>query len=136
MPLQPLRREFAPQCEGVRLGFNLLNAPLPAAVLRDVRLEPLAADWGFVHVPPGMEPGVVDLSLIMLEDAGALRGIWMHAVERVDPRLVGRVTRQWSRLLEMMVTDPGRRIEELCRLLQEDEAPAAASGADSQGSEK
>ncbi|MHB9858115.1 amino acid adenylation domain-containing protein [Streptomyces sp. YIM S03343] len=135
-PLQPLRREFAAQCERVRLGFNLLNAPLPAAVLRDVRLEPLAADWGFVYVPPGMEPGSVDLSLIMLEDAGALRGIWMHAAERVDPRLVGRVTRQWSRLLEMVVADPDRRIEELCRLLREDEAPATASGAGAEGNEE
>jgi amino acid adenylation domain-containing protein len=116
-PLHPLRRGSA-----VRLGFNLLNAPLPAPLLRDVRLEPLADDWGFVHVPPGMEPAVVDLSLVMLEDAPALRGIWMHAAERVDARLIGRVTRQWSRLLEMVVADPGRRIEELCRLLRDDEA--------------
>ncbi|MCN9243772.1 amino acid adenylation domain-containing protein [Streptomyces sp. RY43-2] len=136
VPLQPLRREFAPQCERVRLGFNLLNAPLPTAMLRDVRLEPLAADQGFVHVPPGMEPAVVDLSLIMLEDAGALRGIWLHAVERVDPRLVGRVTRQWSRLLETVVAEPDRRIEELCRLLREDEMPATASGTGAEGSEE
>ncbi|MEU4159270.1 amino acid adenylation domain-containing protein [Actinoplanes sp. NPDC026670] len=123
VPLQPLRRELAQQRERVRLGFNLLNAPLPATVLRDVRLEPLAADQGFVHVPPGMEPAVVDLSLIMIEDAGAIRGIWMHAAERVDPRLVGRLTRQWSQLLETVVADPERRIEHLCRLLREQKAP-------------
>ena len=83
-----------------------------------------------------LEPAAVDLSLVMLEDAGALRGIWMHAAERVGPRLVGRVTRQWSRLLEMAVADPGRRTEELCRLLREDEAPATVSGAGAEGSEK
>lgn len=118
-PLQPLRRELGPEHQRVGLGFNLLNAPLPPPVLLDVRLEPLSDDRGYIHVPPGMEPAVVDLSLIMVQDGGVLRGVWLHAVERVGPRLLGRLVGQWSRLLEMAVADPGRRIEELGRLLRE-----------------
>jgi hypothetical protein len=119
VPLQPLRRELGPEHQRVGLGFNLLNAPLPPPVLLDVRLEPLSDDRGYIHVPPGMEPAVVDLSLIMVQDGGVLRGVWLHAVERVGPRLLGRLVGQWSRLLELAVADPGRRIEELGRLLRE-----------------
>lgn len=106
----------------MRLGFNLLNAPLPPTVLRGVRLEPVSPDdgWVFVHVPPGLRPAEVDLGLIVMEDAGVLRGLWLHAADRVDARLVGRLRRQWGQLLEMVVADPGLRIEELGRRLRTD----------------
>ncbi|MGA5301850.1 amino acid adenylation domain-containing protein [Nucisporomicrobium flavum] len=124
VPMQPLRREMPAARDRVRLGFNLLNAPLPPTVLRDVRLEPVSADdgWVFVHVPPGLRPAEVDLGLIVMEDAGVLRGLWLHAADRVDPRLVGRLHRQWAQLLDMVLADPGRRIEELGRALRADEA--------------
>ncbi len=128
VPLQPLRRERVPGLDRVRLGFNLLNAPLPPSVLGGVRLEPLSDDGIYVHVPPDMEPRGVDLSLTMLEDDGMLRGAWQHSAERADPRLVGSLVRRWSRLLEIVVADPGRRIEELGRLLRQD-AASSESGA-------
>ncbi|WP_433527967.1 amino acid adenylation domain-containing protein [Micromonospora sp. CA-263727] len=122
VPMQPLRREMPAARDRVRLGFNLLNAPLPPAVLRGVRLEPVSADGVFVHVPAGLRPAEVDLGLIVMEDAGILRGLWLHAADRVDPRLVGRLRRQWGQLLELVVADPGRRIEELARVLRTDAA--------------
>ncbi|WFE47707.1 non-ribosomal peptide synthetase [Verrucosispora sp. WMMD1129] len=124
VPMQPLRREMPAARDRVRLGFNLLNAPLPPTVLRGVRLEPVSPDdgWVFVHVPPGLRPAEVDLGLIVMEDAGVLRGLWLHAADRVDARLVGRLRRQWGRLLEMVVADPDRRIEELGRVLRADGA--------------
>ena len=131
VPLQPLRRELGPEHQRGGLGFNLLNAPLPPPVLHDVLLEPLSDDRGYIHVPPGMEPAIVDLSLIMLQDGGVLRGIWLHAVDRVGPRLMGRLLGQWSQLLELVVADPSRRIEELGRLLREEtsaDAPRSTVG--------
>ncbi|MEV2240430.1 amino acid adenylation domain-containing protein [Micromonospora sp. NPDC049891] len=124
VPLQPLRREMPAARDRVRLGFNLLNAPLPPTVLRDVQLEPVSVEHGgvFVHVPPGLRPAEVDLGLIVMADAGLLRGLWLHAPERVDARLVGRLRRQWERLLEMVVADPDRSIEELGRVLRTDGA--------------
>ncbi len=122
VPMQPLRREIPAARDRVRLGFNLLNAPLPTTVLRGVRLEPVSADdgWVFVHVPPGLRPAEVDLGLIVMEDDGILRGLWLHSAEGIDPRLAGRLRRQWGLLLEMVVADPGRRIEELGRVLRTD----------------
>jgi amino acid adenylation domain-containing protein len=126
VPLQPMRRDLPAVRDRLRIAFNLLNAPLPPPELRGVRFEPAALDgaWSFLHVPPGMEPGEVDLALIMLEDAGALRGLWLHAAERTDPRLVARLIGQWSRLLELVVADPDRRIEDLASQLRR-EAVAA-----------
>jgi hypothetical protein len=65
----------------------------------------------------------------MLEDAGALRGIWLHAAERTDPRLVARLIGQWSRLLELVVADPERRIEDLAQQLRREAAAARPPGA-------
>jgi amino acid adenylation domain-containing protein len=123
VPLQCLRRDLASRRDRVRFAFNLLNAPMPSRELGGLKLEPVALDggWVFVHVPDGAEPGEVDLGLVMLEDAGALRGTWLRAVERVDPRVMGRLMRDWRKLLELAVTNPDAKVQELrSRLLRND----------------
>jgi amino acid adenylation domain-containing protein len=122
-PLQVLRRDLASRRDRVRFAFNLLNAPMPPRELGGLRLEPLELEggWVFVHMPAGVDPGEVDLALVMLEDEGALKGTWLRSVERVDSRIMGRLMRDWEALLREAVSNPDATVDSLRRRLLTDE---------------
>lgn len=117
-PLHPLRRELAAHCERIRLGFNLLNAPMPTRTLGEVVLEPVSRGSAMIHLPPGMEPGEpgrVEIGLVMIEEEGRLHGAWMHDPSAVDPEQFASLVGEWESLLRRIVQDPGRRLTDFAK---------------------
>jgi non-ribosomal peptide synthetase component F len=122
VPLHPLRLEPSVR-NRVRVEFNLLNAaPRAACEINGVTIEPTNFE-GIMNVRPEAEGGELDLELYMIEDGGALRGVWFRAVDRVDARVMGRMMRSWQRLLELVVANPDGKVEELRHRLLDDGTP-------------
>ena len=118
IPLHPLRRELAAQAGRVQLGFNLLSAPAAPPLLGAARLEPAPATTGYVHVPAGA-PVTATVSLVLLERDEGLDGAWLHDPGRVHPPVVARLARRWPVVLTTALDDPGRRLEDLARLVSD-----------------
>ncbi|MDT3395984.1 amino acid adenylation domain-containing protein [Streptomyces sp. B1866] len=103
------------------LSFNLLNAAVADLDLAGVKAAPLEMDIGddyvFSEVVITMEAQAVDLSLMMREDGGELRGMWLYSLERFDARAVAALTHQWAPLVAMATAHPDTPVAELRRRL-------------------
>ncbi|MCF6526383.1 non-ribosomal peptide synthetase, partial [Streptomyces sp. JJ36] len=119
------------------VSFNLLNADVPALDLHGLHAEPLEPghgdDYVFAEVVVTMAASAVDLALMMREDDdGRLRGMWLHAPDRLDARAADVLMRQWERALALVVADPDAPVHTLrARLLAG--APAAGEPATEPG---
>ncbi len=105
------------------VSFNLLNATVPALDLPGLTVAPLdqpdlGDDYVFPEVVVDFEASAVDLALIMRQDdTGTLRGMWLHALDHLDARAVGAMTRRWPRLLDAVTAGPDRPVADLRQLL-------------------
>jgi non-ribosomal peptide synthetase component F len=110
-----------------RIVFNLLNATVPTLDLHGLQASPLESGTGYVfaEVLSKLEPADVDLALIMREDDGDLRGIWLYALERVDAHGMAVMMRQWAHVIDLVVAHPDCGVQELRRRLRQ--RPLAAS---------
>ncbi|MBS2962967.1 amino acid adenylation domain-containing protein [Actinocrinis puniceicyclus] len=101
----------------MRIQFNLLNATVPQLELHGLRVSSLqdtgGDDYVFSEVVINMRPAAVDLSLIMREHEGRLRGIWLYSPERLDPRALAAMLRHWPALVRMVAARPDRGVLDL-----------------------
>jgi non-ribosomal peptide synthetase component F len=115
-PLWSLKPE-SPGRDPFRIIFNLLNASVPAQNLHGLQTSPLHLDIGseyvFAEVVASLTPADVDLALIMREDGGGLRGLWLYSLEQVDPQAMAAMMHRWARLIEVVTADPDRPASQL-----------------------
>ncbi|WP_432973940.1 condensation domain-containing protein [Dactylosporangium sp. CA-233914] len=121
VPLWRLDGVAGPGDAPFRIVFNLLNAPIPDVRLHGLRAVPLdlGGDHVFREVSADLAPSDVDLALILREDGDVVRGTWLYALDRVEPRAVAALVRRWPRLLELVSDEPGRRVGGLRRAVRE-----------------
>ncbi|GAA3170803.1 MULTISPECIES: condensation domain-containing protein [Streptomyces] len=111
------------------ISFNLLNADVPSRDLHGLTAAPLdlgvGDDYVFSEVVVNFEASAVDLALIVREDDdGALRGMWLYALERLDARAVAAMMRAWPELLAAVAADPDRSTTSLTTALRGARQPA------------
>jgi len=113
--------------EPFRILFNLLNAPLPEQDLYGLRTAPLnmgiGSDYVFAEVVTDMTSAEVDLALIMREDAGGLKGMWLYSIERLDAQVMSVLMRQWGRVIELILADPEQGVGKLRDALRQAARP-------------
>lgn len=130
VPLWTLDEAGDPGRNPFQVLFNLLNAPIPDVDLHGLRSTPLDLGTGYVftEVTADLRATENDLALIMREDGGRLRGMWLYAPDRIDPRVVAALTGRWPALIDLVVADPDRRVDEVRAALRS--ASGDASGDD------
>ncbi|NUT53571.1 MAG: hypothetical protein HOV94_40730, partial [Saccharothrix sp.] len=101
-----------------RTTFNLLNAVLPEPALPGLTVTPTTVgagdDYVFTEVVADFGKIAVDIGLVAREDdTGALRGVWLHAPNAVEPRTVAAMAGVWPVLLRAVTADPDRRVGDL-----------------------
>ncbi|MGA5820365.1 amino acid adenylation domain-containing protein [Kitasatospora sp. NPDC094028] len=104
------------------ISFNLLNAAIPTFDLPGLEAAPLATDLGddyvFSEVIITMDPAAVDLTLIMREDGGTLRGMWLFSPERFDAEVMAVVMHQWAPMIDLITASPDLGVTELKRRIR------------------
>ncbi|MFD5083006.1 amino acid adenylation domain-containing protein [Kitasatospora sp. NPDC058406] len=127
VPLRRLRRDAGEDRNPLRLLFNLLNVAGEPLDLHGLKSAPLNLNVGDDGVIPEliteMRPHNADLYLMMHESDGGLRGLWLYSPERIEPRAMAVMMRQWPFLLELLAQRPELGIAELRRLVRERTAP-------------
>ncbi|WP_369185675.1 amino acid adenylation domain-containing protein [Streptomyces sp. Y1] len=117
------------------VSFNLLNAAIPTFDLPGLEAAPLALDdlgddYVFSEVIITMDPAAVDLTLIMREDGGTLRGMWLFSPERFDAEVMAVVMRQWAPLIDLITTEPDLGVTELKHRLRAADHPTGRGTCD------
>ena len=72
-----------------------------------------------------------DLTCTMEEADERVAGTWGSAADLYDEKMVRRMRRHWERLVEEIVSDPGKRIGELSMLTEEERQQAVVEWNDS-----
>lgn len=101
------------QRDPMRVMFNLLNAPIGDLELQGLTVSPLATDTSYVFseiLGDIDSAAMADLGLIMREEQGQIRGMWLYSVDALDATALATVMRQWSPLLDLIVAEPRRGI--------------------------
>ena len=118
-----------------RIVFNLLNAPIPAIDLPGLQIAPLPPEqpentdsFVFSELTGNIESSAqVDLGLIVREDQGRLRGMWLYSLDDLDATKLATVIHQWPRLVEMVVAGPECTLGELRHRLRGAESAVEGS---------
>jgi amino acid adenylation domain-containing protein len=87
-----------------QLMFALQNAPVTALRLKGLTVNPLQVE---------RETATFDLSLLMIEEAGALKGIVEYNTDLFDGTTIGRMTCHLQTLLEGITSNPDQRLSDL-----------------------
>jgi amino acid adenylation domain-containing protein/non-ribosomal peptide synthase protein (TIGR01720 family) len=121
VPLRSLDGGISEDRNPMRLLFNLLNVVGDSLDLRGLKASPLEMNVGDDAVIPelvtAMRPHNADLYLMMHERDEQLRGLWLYSPERIDPRVMAVMMRQWPKLLDLVVQHPEMTLAELRRRL-------------------
>ncbi|MFE7493013.1 condensation domain-containing protein, partial [Kitasatospora sp. NPDC057541] len=117
VPLRWLRRDAGEDRNPLRLLFNLLNVAGEPLDLHGLTAAPLNLNVGDAEVIPEliteMRPHNADLYLMMHESEAGLRGLWLYAPDRVDPRSMAAMMRQWPLVLDLLTRHPDLPLTEL-----------------------
>ncbi|MET0648995.1 MAG: condensation domain-containing protein [Pyrinomonadaceae bacterium] len=84
--------------------FLLQNAPMPAPAFEGLEARPLAFDTSCVRF---------DLSLVVTEDGGALRGALTYRTDLFDADRIARMQEHFVTLLQSVVAQPDARVQSL-----------------------
>ena len=116
-PLEKLVEELQPQRQAshsplFQVVFVLQNTPMPSMQMPGLTVTPVNFENETVRF---------DLSLLLGEsEAGDLNAMWRFRTDLFRPETIGRMHRQYERLLQDVVTRPETRLSEL-ELLTEEE---------------
>ncbi|MFF1902981.1 amino acid adenylation domain-containing protein [Kitasatospora sp. NPDC058218] len=123
VPLRRLRKDAGEDHNPLRLLFNLLNVAGEPLDLHGLKAAPLDLNVGDDAVIPEliteMRPHNADLYLMMHESDGGLRGLWLYSPERIEPRVMAVMMRQWPYLLQLLAGHPDLPLTELRRLIRQ-----------------
>lgn len=128
VPLRILDGGFSADQDPFRVEFNLVNYADISLGLHGLHATPLTAggedrDEAVIpEVVTAMKPGNLDLYLVMHERDERLGALWLYSPERIGPRVMAAMMRQWPVLLDLVVRDPEIPLADLRRLLLQ--APA------------
>ncbi|NPC83460.1 amino acid adenylation domain-containing protein, partial [Pyxidicoccus fallax] len=87
-----------------QVAFALQNAPVPPPALSGVRVEPVLADSG---------TSKFDLTLVMMEHAGALEASFEYCVDLFELASIQRLAGHFVSLLEGIASNPFRSLSQL-----------------------
>ncbi|MFC5662557.1 amino acid adenylation domain-containing protein [Kitasatospora misakiensis] len=117
VPLRQLRRDAGEDHNPLRLLFNLLNVAGEPLALHGLTAAPLNLNVGDAEVIPEliteMRPHNADLYLMMHESDAGLRGLWLYSPDRIDPRSMAAMMRQWPFVLDLLAHHPDLPLAEL-----------------------
>ncbi|WP_406115517.1 amino acid adenylation domain-containing protein [Kitasatospora purpeofusca] len=123
VPLRQLRKDAGEDHNPLRLLFNLLNVAGDPLDLHGLTAAPLSMDVGDAEVIPElvteMRPHNADLYLMMHESGAGLRGLWLYSPDRIDPRSMAAMMRQWPFVLELLTHRPDLPLDELRRRVRD-----------------
>ncbi|WP_344338408.1 condensation domain-containing protein, partial [Kitasatospora putterlickiae] len=123
VPLRWLRRDAGEDRNPLRLLFNLLNVAGEPLDLHGLSAAPLNLNVGDAEVIPEliteMRPHNADLYLMMHESDAGLRGLWLYSPERIDPRSMAAMARQWPFVLDLLTRHPDLPLTELRRRVRQ-----------------
>ncbi|MFE2175305.1 amino acid adenylation domain-containing protein [Kitasatospora sp. NPDC059462] len=123
VPLRWLRRDAGEDRNPLRLLFNLLNVAGDPLDLHGLSAAPLNLNVGDAEVIPEliteMRPHNADLYLMMHESDAGLRGLWLYAPDRIDPRSMAAMMRRWPAVLDLLTGEPDLPLAELRRRVRQ-----------------
>ncbi|MFE6385364.1 amino acid adenylation domain-containing protein [Nocardiopsis dassonvillei] len=103
----------------LRILFNMLGVPGVSLDLEGVDAVPAGAGVGddsvLSELVTVMRPHNLDLYLMLREDGGAMRGMWLYRPEAIVPETMGVLVRQWPTALGLALERPDRPLSELKR---------------------
>lgn len=109
LPLEKLVEALRPERNPAysplfQVVFVLQNAPAPPLNLPDLEITPLHKQGEAVRF---------DLSLLMWETEGGLRGVWTYRTDLFDASTVSRLMSRFANLLRAVAAEPGARVGSL-----------------------
>lgn len=116
----------------MRVMFNLLNAPIGDLELQGLTVSPLTTDTSYVFseiLGDIDSAAMADLGLIMREEQGQMRGMWLYSINALDATALSTVMRQWSPLLDLIIAEPRRGITSIRHLLRASGLPSPGAKA-------
>ena len=109
LPLEKLVEALRPERNPAysplfQVVFVLQNAPAPPLSLPDLNITPLHKQAEAVRF---------DLSLLMWETEGGMRGVWTYRTDLFDAQTVSRLMSRFANLLRAIAAEPGARVGSL-----------------------